>query len=196
VERLTISEYHQSLTSWSPDGKWLIFYQMHPKTYRDIWVLPIGGEPFPFLITPFQEAGGMFSPDGRWLAYVSDESGRYEVYVQSFPGPGGKWQISTEGGDEPVWARNGRKLFYRNADQMMVVDITIEPSFSTGTPRRLFEGPYVGPRGKNFSNYDIAPNGQHFLMLKTVEQQESSMTQIHVVLNWFEELKRIVTIND
>ena len=198
VERLTTSEYNQSLTSWSSDDKWLTFYQMHPTTGRDIWVLPLEGErePYPFLKTPFQEAGAMFSPDGLWLAYVSDESGRYEVYVQPFPGPGGKWQISTEGGDEPVWARNGQELFYRNADQMMAVDITTNPSFSAGPPRRLFEGPYVGPRGKNFSNYDISPDGAHFLMLKTVDQQESAMSQVHVILNWFEELKRIVPIKD
>src|ERR1700676_5576985 len=84
----------------------------------------------PFLRTPFNEGAARFSPDGRWLAYISDESGRFEVYVQSYPGPGGKWQISTEGGTEPVWTRNGRELFYRSGDKMMAVDVATQPGFA------------------------------------------------------------------
>ena len=100
-------------------------------------MLPLEGErqPQPFLRTPFDEFAPMFSPDGRWLAYLSDESGRLEVYVQPYPGPGGKWQISTEGGAEPVWARDGQELFYRsiNGDRMMAVEITTDPTFSAAT---------------------------------------------------------------
>ena len=133
----------------------------------------------------------MFSPDGRWLAYVSDESGRYEVYVQPYPGPGGKWQISTGGGKEPLWARDGRELFYRNGEQMMAVEITTEPTFSAGTPRLLFEGTYLS--GTVFlAYYDVSPDGQRFLMVQASEQQASDPTQINVVLNWFEELKQRV----
>jgi len=106
--------------SWSPDGKWLAFSDNHPKTSWDIWLLSLEGErkAYPFLQTPAREAGGVFSPDGRWIAYDSDESGRREVYVQPFPGPGGKWQVSTEGGNQAVWARNGREIFYRSGDKM------------------------------------------------------------------------------
>ena len=94
----------------------------------------------------FNESAPQFSPDGHWLAYVSDESGRYETYVQPYPGPGGKRQISTDGGTEPVWNRNGRELFYRSGNKMMAVDITTQPGFAAGKPRMLFEGPYAADR--------------------------------------------------
>jgi len=199
AERLTTSEFRQNPGSWSPDGQFLAFHQQpgvesSSSTGRDIWILPMEGErkPWPFLQTPFSEADPKFSPDGRWLAYVSDESGRREVYVQPFPGPGGKWQISTEGGTEAVWAGNG-ELFYRNenGDKMMVVDITTEPTFRAGNPRLLFEGFYQGGIGGNRAFYDVTPDGQRFLMVKAGEQETEAM-QINVVLNWFEELKRLV----
>ena len=111
--------------------------------YSDIWVLRLSDRKAePFLRTPFEEGGARFSPDGRWLAYVSIESGRPEVYVQPYPGPGGKWQVSIDGGTEPVWSRNGRELFYRSGNRMMAVETTMQPSFSAGKPRMLFEGPY------------------------------------------------------
>ena len=119
--------------SWSPDGQLLAFVEVNPTTGQDIWVLRLGDRKAqPFLRTPFNEAAPRFSPDGRWLAYISDESGRYEIYVQPYPGPGGKWQISTEGGTEPVWNRNGRELFYRSGDKMMAVDIATQPEFRCG----------------------------------------------------------------
>ena len=134
----------------------------------------------------------MFSPDGRWLAYVSDESGRYEIYVQPFPGPGGKWQISTAGGTQPLWARNGQELFYRNGPQMMVVGITAQPGFSAGNPKLLFEGQYYYETALSSNNYDITPDGRRFVMImEGGEEGETLLTQIHVVLNWFEELKRL-----
>jgi hypothetical protein len=110
--------------------------------------------------------------------------------VQPYPGPGGKWQISTEGGTEPVWNPNGRELFYRSGDKMMAVEITMRPSFSVGKPKVLFEGPYL-PTPVTFPNYDVSPDGQRFLMLKDVGQEQSP-AQINVVLNWFEELKQKV----
>ena len=183
VEQLTESERYQRYpSSWSPDGQVLAFSEFHPSTDWDIWVLPLQGErkPRPFLQTQFREGEAVFSPDGHWLAYISDESGRNEVYVRPYPGPGGKRQISTEGGDEPVWAKNGRELFYRNGDKMMAVDIVTEPQFSAAKPRLLFEGRY--------GSYGIAPDGQRFLM----ESERKEATQINVVLNWFEELKRLV----
>jgi Tol biopolymer transport system component len=192
LERLTTSDDVQTPNSWSPDGKLLAFNEITPTTGIDVWVLQLSDRKAqPILQTPFNESVPAFSPDGRWLAYISDESGRYEVYVQPYPGPGGKWQISTEGGTEPVWNTNGRELFYRSGDKMMAVDITTQPGFAAGKPRMLFEGQYQ-PTPVTFPNYDVAPDGQRFLMLKPVDQAQAAPTQINVVLNWFEELKRRV----
>ncbi len=190
---MTTSEYTQCSESWSPDGQLLAYTEVNPTTGYDIWVLRLGDRKAqPFLRTPFNEGAPQFSPDGRWLAYISDESGRFEIYVQPYPGPGGKWQISTEGGTEPVWNRNGRELFYRSGDKMMAVDITTQPSFSAGKPRMLFEGPVPADPVRRSANYDVSPDGQRFLMLKPVEQAQAAPTQINVVLNWFEELKQKV----
>ncbi len=167
--------------------------RLREPTGRDIWILPLEGErkPQPFLQTPFSEREPKFSPDGRWLAYASDESGQSEVYVRPFPkAEEGKSQISTEGGTEPVWVGNG-ELFYRNGDQMMAVDMTTEPTFGASTPRLLFEGVYIRSQGGS-AFYDVTPDGQRFVM---VQAQETESTQINVVLNWFEELKRLVPTN-
>jgi eukaryotic-like serine/threonine-protein kinase len=191
-ERLNTGEYVQVPASWSPDGRLLAFVEVNPATGRDIWVLRLGDrKPQPFLRTPFNETAPRFSPDGRWLAYVSDESGSNEIYVQPYPGPSGKWQISTEGGTEPVWNRNGRELFYRSGDRMMAVDIAAQASFVAGKPKVLFEGPYQ-PTPTTAPNYDVSHDGRRFLMLKLSEQAQAAPTQINVVLNWFEELKRRV----
>jgi Tol biopolymer transport system component len=192
LERLTTSEYNNFPASWSPDGKLLAFVEVHPTTGFDIWVLQLNDRKAkPFLQTPFNESVPRFSPDGRWLAYISNESGRWEIYVQSYPGPGGKWQISTEGGTEPVWNPNGRELFYRSGEKMMAVDIATQPSLTAGKPRVLFEGRY-NPSPGTSPNYDVAPDGQRFLMIKPADAGEAAPTQINVVLNWFEELKRRV----
>jgi hypothetical protein len=200
LERLTTSDYTHVPMSWSPDGQLLSYTEVNPTTGYDLWVLRVGDpsagsgqarKAQPFLRTPYNESVSRFSPDGRWLAYISDESGRYEIYVQPYPGPGGKWQISTEGGREPVWNRNGRELFYRSGDKMMAVDIATQPNFSAGKPHVLFEGPYE-PAPLTNPNYDVSPDGQRFLMLKPVEQAQAAPTQINVVLNWFEELKQKV----
>ncbi|MFQ5817680.1 MAG: protein kinase [Terriglobia bacterium] len=197
AERLTTSKHEQDPTSWSPDGKLLAFAENNPETGWDIWVLPLKGEglprsergkPQPFLQTPFNEGAAMFSPDGRWIAYTSDESGRYEVYVRPYPGPGGKRQISTAGGVWPVWARNGRELFYRNGDQMMAVAIDSRSGFTAGKPSVLFEGEYLAA-SRWGRNYDVAPDGQRFVMIQEAEQ-ETGPPELYVVLNWFEELRR------
>jgi Tol biopolymer transport system component len=192
LERLTTSQYPVVPISWSPDGQLLAFVEVHPNTGWDIWVLQMTDRKAqPFLRAPFNESVPRFSPDGRWLAYISNESGRYEVYVQPYPGPGGKWLISTEGGTEPAWNSSGRELFYRSGDKMMAVDIATHPSFTAGKPRVLFQGRYEPTPGTT-PNYDVSPDGQRFLMLKPDEQEGSAPTQINVVLNWFEELKRRV----
>jgi serine/threonine-protein kinase len=189
LERLTTSEYPNVPMSWSPDGQLLAFMEVNPSTQRDIWILRMGDRKAePFLKTRFDESVPRFSPDGHWLAYTSNESGRYEIYVQPYPGPGGKWQISTEGGTEPAWNSNGRELFYRSGDKMMAVDIATQASFAAGKPRMLFQGPYERTAA-TAPNYDVSPDGQRFLMLKPADTGESAPTQINVVLNWFEELK-------
>ena len=192
LERLTTSEYVHIPSSWSRDGQLLAFIENNPTTGQDIWVLRLSDRKAqPFLQTPFNESVPRFSPDARWLAYVSNESGRFEVYVQPYPGPGGKWQISTEGGMEPVCNPNGRELFFRNGDKMMAVDIATQPSFVAGKPKVLFAGPYL-PTPLTTPNYDVSPDGQRFLMLKSSEQGQATPMQINVVLNWFEELKQKV----
>jgi serine/threonine protein kinase/Tol biopolymer transport system component len=207
LERLTTSQNIQAPHSFSPDGQLLVFNEVNPATGQDIWVLRMGDpslgsgqapsvgpgqgrKALPFLRTPFNEANPRFSPDGRWLAYISDESGRFEIYVQPYPGPGGKWQISTDGGTEPMWNPAGRELFYRSGDKMMAVDISTQSGFTAGKPRMLFEGRYE-LASVPVGNYDVSSDGQRFLMLKPVEQQQAA-TQINVVVNWFEELKRRV----
>jgi eukaryotic-like serine/threonine-protein kinase len=190
MEKLTGSEYTRFPKSWSADGQLLSFGEINPTTGYDIWVLDMKDrKAVPFLRTPFYEVG-VFSPDGRWMAYTSNESGRDEVYVQPYPGPGGKWQISTDSGMDVRWTANGRELTYRNGDKMMAADIATQPAFSAGKPRMLFEGPYVPP-SQLVSFYDVSGDGQRFLMLKPVEQAQAA-TQIVVVQNWFEELKQKV----
>jgi eukaryotic-like serine/threonine-protein kinase len=192
IERLTTSQYINAPASWSSQGQLLAFDEINPTTGQNIRVLRMSDHKLlPFHRTGSNENEPRFSADGRWLAYISDESGRYEVYVQPYPGPGGKWQISTQGGTEPVWNPNGRELFYRSGDKMMAVEVTTQPGFAASTPRMLFEGRYEFPPVP-LHNFDVSPDGQRFLMLKPSEQAMAAPTQINVVLNWFEELKQKV----
>ena len=151
------------------------------------------GEPELLIHTPFSELQPKLSPDGRWLAYTSNESGQSEVYVQPFPGLGGKWQISTDGGTEPAWSPQGTELFYRSGRRMMVVPVQTDPAFRAGRPEILFEGSYRGLNSAPaaYQYYDISQDGQQFLMVKPGQNPG----QINVVLNWFEELKRLVPTN-
>jgi dipeptidyl aminopeptidase/acylaminoacyl peptidase len=190
---LNTSEYGQNANSFSPDGQAVALIQSYPNIGEDIWVLRMSDHKAqPFLQTPFAEGAPTFSPDGHWLAYVSNESGRNQIYVRPYPGPGEKYQISTEGGTEPVWDPKGKELFYRDGNKMMAVEVTPQPKFSAGEPRILFEGPYL-PTPQTFPDYDVSRDGQRFLMLKTASQAQAAPMQINVVLNWTEELKRLVS---
>jgi len=194
AEQLTDGSIGQLPRSFSPDGHWLAYQETSPQTRRNVWFLRVADHTKqPFLVTKATEGAARFSPDGRWIAYVSDESGRPEVYVQPFPAAGGKWQVSTDGGTEPAWNRKGRELFYRNGDRMMAVDVVTQPTFSGGRPRQLFEGKYVSSVFPltGFA-YDVSPDGQRFLMIE--ETGGTTATQINVVLNWAEELKRRVPV--
>jgi len=181
-------------TSWSPDGRVLILNGgTQNNNAWDIFILnrEENEEPQPFITTSGHECCARFSPDGQWLAYVSDERGRNQVYIRPYPGPGDKFLVSEEreGGGEPVWSPDGTELFYRSGNQMMVVSIQTKPSFRAGRPGVLFEGSHRATnRPLGFQYYDISPDGQRFLMIRTDE----APAQINVVLNWFEELKRLV----
>ncbi|MFQ5789586.1 MAG: hypothetical protein ACE5JI_03830, partial [Acidobacteriota bacterium] len=193
-ERLTTSEHGQGPGSLSPDGRHLAFTQS-ARGDDDLWMLPLDGksEPWPFLQTPASEWGPRFSPDGRWVAYTSDESGRQEIYVRSFPEARSKRQISTDGGFQPVWARSGKELFYRapavgSRNRMMAVEIVPGDLLRVSKPRLLFEDSYdtLGS-----ASYDVAPDGQHFVMVE-MDEEARRVTHFNVILNWFEELRRLV----
>jgi serine/threonine-protein kinase len=142
MERLTTSENGQRPGSWSPDGKTLAFVDGHPDTGSDIALLDVSLKRVTsFINSQYEEWYPEISPDGRWMAYTSDESNRQEVYIRPFPGPGMKQQVSSEGGSEPLWARNGKQLFYRWLDQVWVVDVQVDGGLTTGKPRLLFEKP-------------------------------------------------------
>jgi Tol biopolymer transport system component len=177
----------QQASSWSPDGSVLTFTEAR----ENIWILPMDGEGEPRVLIP-GGAWAAFSPDGQWLAYVASEEGQLQVYVTRYPEADVKFLVSgEEGGAEPVWSPNGSELFYRSGDRMMVVSVQTEPVFSAGKSTVLFEGSYVShPSG--FQYYDISPDGQRFLMIK---EDQTTTAQINVVLNWFEELKRLVPTN-
>jgi dipeptidyl aminopeptidase/acylaminoacyl peptidase len=189
-KRLLVRPGPQFPDTWSPDGRFLVFEDGEQGTgaRRDLWLLPIGEAPKPLLVTRFNERGAMFSPNGRWLAFVSDESGRPEIYVQPFPGPGSKVSISPSGGLQPMWSRDGRELFYREGDWLMVARIQQGP-FAVSAPKKLFELSGAAYNfDPNFADYDIAPDGR----VLAIRGDTASPDQIHVTLNWTEDLKQRV----
>ena len=179
-------------TSWSPDGRFLAYWSVGSETGRDISILQVEGErrSQPLLQTKFNELGAKFSPDGRWIAYESDESGRFEVYVQSFPGPGAKWQVSTDGGTMPVWSRDGRELFYLSSGKVMSVSVTTQRGFSVSNPRSVTDIPPTMTTRFVNTDYDVSPDGQRFLFVKANVGDRPS-DEARVVVNWTEEMKRV-----
>ena len=171
---------------WSRDGKYILEEQAgDPKTGYDIWVLPLFGDrkPYPYLHTEFNERWAKLSPNGQWLVYVSDESKRYEVYVQTFPNSGGKWQVSTNGGSLPVWSRDGKELYFIGANQkLMAVDVKSGAKFEAGIPKPLFE---VRINGDGW--YDVSKDGR-FLFPSQIEQ--AATAPLTVVINWTAGLKK------
>ncbi len=168
VQALLPSSNTQFATDWSGDGRYLIFMRSNQDQDNDLWVLPMTGatdtgesrEPFPFLQTSANEAWAKLSPDGHWLAYVSDETGRNEVFVQSFPDAGSKFQISEGGGEKPIWRRDGKEMFYVSTDGKMVA-VTVETgadSFVAGTRQALFDVRF------DEQTYDVTADGQRFLI--------------------------------
>jgi Tol biopolymer transport system component len=189
VQLLLESEYFKHTEDWSSDGKFLV-YNAHPQGSSDVWVLPLSGgdeKARPLLEEAFSEHQAQFSPNGRWLAYTSNETGQPQIYVQSFPPAGGKWQVSMAGGLVAKWRRDGKELFYIERNKLMAVEVNTDGStFEAGIPKALFEANF-GPILRN--PYLVSGDGQRFLIITPVEQTTSPIT---VVLNWFEELKRRV----
>ena len=199
--RLTESDRNQSPFAFTPDGTGLLFREWDPRVAginMDVFMLTLEGaegEGEPLFASDFSEENAAISPDGRWVAYQSEESGRPEVYVRPFPDvEEGRWQISTNGGGTPVWAPDGRELYYvRWGDRhqedwrgaLMSVRVTTEAGFSPASPEVMFEGSYFTLRGRT---YDISPDGQRFLMIK----EDPAPLELILVQNWFEELKRLV----
>jgi serine/threonine protein kinase/Tol biopolymer transport system component len=194
-ERLTTGGQSQAPYSWSPRSHSLVFVEQSPTTGRDIWMLSIDRDlkSRAILQSPFNETGPALSPDGRWLAYVSDESGHNEVYViplMSAPGAQARRQVSTDGGTEPLWSREGSEIFYRVGNKMMACKTRTAPDFQAGPPQLLFEGAYEKGRDSRPA-YDVTADGRRFLMLRS-DNSESAPTRFEIVLEWFEELKRRV----
>lgn len=179
-ERLLQSDSWQHPFSSSHDQRLLAFDEN-----GDIWILNLEGnrEARALFTTKFDEGWPKFSPDGHWLAYESDESGRPEVYLRPFPVSGPVIQVSTDGGEEPSWTPDGKELFYREGNKLMVVAVQSEPGLELGKPKAVFEGYY----DIEYGSYDIAPDGQRFLLVRRTKPMK-----IHIVLNWFEELKSLV----
>jgi len=180
---------------WSPAGRYLAYDVQGPKSGYDVWVVPLkpdgsvaAGKPEPFLNSEFSESQPQFSPDGKWLAYISDETGRFEVYVQSFPEKRGKWTISTAGGVQPRWRRDGKELYYLAADRkMMVTDVKTGPAgFEAGVPRALFETNFRGD--DSTVHFAMTGDAQRFLM--RTPAGESRPEPATVVVNWEAMLKR------
>lgn len=211
MERLTEGPGNKQPRTWTSGGDTLIFTSGEGgvgdddgETLFDIWLLPLSpaGPPVPWLRTPAQESHPVMSPDGRWIAYASDASGRAEVYVRRFPGPGGEVQVSTAGGREPVWSPEGDRIYYRDTsgDSLWVVPFETARNSSGGPPaprpgraELLLTGRFLGAASFAGRNYDIAPDGRRFLMILEAEDDEAAWmerTRIDVIVNWLPEMRR------
>jgi eukaryotic-like serine/threonine-protein kinase len=197
-EVLLTSDAAKLVDDWSPDGKFLLYEEVSRQTTADLWLLPLAGERQPalYLQTPFDETHAKFSPDGRFVAYTSNESGRDEVYVQTFPAAGGKWQISTDGGDQAQWRADGKELFFLGLDRKLRAvavktehgfEPRFEPRFEPGTQRVLFEARTTVPAGlASRASYAVSGDGQRFLLDEIVS--DGGRIPITVVLDWTRDL--------
>jgi serine/threonine-protein kinase len=184
-------ELHAHLRDWTPDGKSLIIEIVDPKTNNDIWRLDLEGQPkaTPIVQTPFNEHNSRLSPNGQWLAYSSNVSGRDEIYVQQYPQGGSRLTVTTNGGDQPVWARDGRTIFFRANSGVYAIDFVagIEPKVSN--VRLLFPDRFDNPQAGNHTGYDAFPDGR-LLMLQSTKDEENARTKLVFEFNWLEQLKQ------
>jgi Tol biopolymer transport system component len=191
TERIVAEELDDSgVPTITPDGKTMVFWVERSSDQEDLWVQSLDGEgtPTPLLETAAVEDAPRISPDGRHLAYVSDESGRNEVYLTRFPGGEGKWQVSVNGGQAPVWDRSGDKIFYREKGALMEVDVDTDPTVRLGSPRKLFEAKDADVLIRNFHRFDVAPDGERFIMVQELKQ-EGVYPSLVLVENWAEEFR-------
>ena len=186
-EHLSIVEYSPTLqpSDWSPDGKVVVLTALRPETGADIVLYSFEtGDVEVYLETEYEEHSVTFSPDGRWLAYASDESGEYEIYVTAYPGPGGKWQVSRGGGALPVWRADGRELFYLGSEQLMVVPVETEGAFRHDTPVAVFELPNVLSAEWIEQTYDATPDGRRFLFLVSQADDAVGKGTVTLLQGW------------
>ncbi len=183
---LLVSELGQFPSTWSTDGQLLAYYEIRPVTGTDIWILPSGEEPVPVLNTENNEFSPALSPDGRLLAYVTDETGRLDVLVRTYP-EGETRVVSLNGGEEPMWSRDGRELFFRQGDRLFAVEVSADPELDVSTPQPLFEMRFE--RGAPNAHYDVSLDGERFLVVS-----DRPATEFKVIFNWFEELKELVPV--
>jgi serine/threonine-protein kinase len=182
-------EFDQEVEAVSLDGT-LVFVETHPETGRDLWLVPVGGSPTPWQATDASEGSADFSPDGRWLAYTSNVSGRAEVWVGSVEEDSGRrTQVTTDGGDAPVWSPSGDRLFYRRGSAMMAVEVVDLATLQFGAHRTLFDGGWTlpGPEASQSHTYHVMPDGEHLVMIR--HEPTAIPDRIHVVLDWLEELE-------
>jgi eukaryotic-like serine/threonine-protein kinase len=198
-ELLVESELPKVPMCWSPDGKFIVYTLRDPKTGFDVWILSLGDKKAtPFLQSPFNERDPQISPNGKWIAYASDETGRSEIYVRPFPTGEGKWQISSKGGFYPRWRRDGKEVFYleANASQRNLISVKVNPAgpnFEFGDPTVLFDSLFVNAgHGTPYQAFAVSPDGQRFLIPRPEAEgdQGTTATPITVVLNWTTGLKK------
>jgi Tol biopolymer transport system component len=184
---------------WSPDGRYLLYSSTGQKTGSDLWLLPAaagtppGSQPVPYLQGPYNERQGQFSPDGRWIAYTSDETGSYQVYVQSFPAGAGKLRVSTAGGAQPRWRRDGKEIFYIGADgRLTAVNVKTTPKLEAGAPQALFDAQIPGAIMTDaYFHYDVTADGKRFLVSSVgTDTAGPAAAPITVIVNWQAALKR------
>jgi len=196
-ERITNSIYMQWPYSWSVDGKTLVYVERHAESGYDIWGVSLDDprSAAPLLRTPVNENNPVVSEDGGWIAYQSNESGQYEIYIQPFPEFDRRCQVSRDGGNQATWAPDGKTLYFRHGTELLSVDFEAGPTPTIGTPQVLLEDDSIIP-GSEARNYDISRDGSKFLVFKSVEKAEGSAAnrELIVVENWFEVLKQAAPI--
>jgi serine/threonine-protein kinase len=177
-------------TGLSPDGRHVVYTLTEPDTGKNVWVAPLDGSapPRPLRVSPYEEDFGAFSPDGRWIAYQSDETGRPEIYVEAFPGPGERHQISADGGAEPLWTQGSGEIFYRHGEEMRVVPTRTGSRFEFEPSRALFTLSFDN-MGNSARNYDVTPDGQRIVAVRVPDLD--APRRVDIVTHWLDELKRL-----